>query len=108
MSSAWIKSIDRGNRDRLVKLATQDLADQLGIDPDSGGITLLSINPVTWADANLGYTRITGRKVVAGYVPGFQIVLGYGTRDYEYHSGFGQVVYVPPGKGQPPLPADAI
>ncbi|MEI6042823.1 MAG: hypothetical protein WCS37_00405 [Chloroflexota bacterium] len=108
MSSPWVKKLDRGHSDRLVKMAIQDLAEQVGLSPDSDAIKLVSVTPVTWPDASLGYTRLTGRKVVAGYVPGFQIILNYGNKDYDYHSGFGRVVCVPPGKGQPPLPADTL
>jgi hypothetical protein len=107
MGSAWLGSIDKENRERLVSLAVRDLAEQEGIDPASGLITVKSVTPVTWQDMNLGYPR-PGRKVAPGYVPGFQIILEYNSREYDYHSGFGRVVYVPPGKGQPPLPAEAI
>lgn len=105
MSSAWIGKIDRGNRDRLVQLAMQDLAERLEIDPET--ITLKNLTNVTWLDMSMGYPQ-PGRKVAPGYVPGFQIILTHGGQDYDYHSGFGRVVYVPAGKGQPPLPADAI
>lgn len=107
MGAVWTRSIDRGNRDRLVKLATADLAERVGVDPESDLITLRSVTPVTWLDMTLGYPR-PGRKVAPGYVPGFQIILVFGGQEYDFHSGFGQVVYVPKGKGQPPLPADAI
>ena len=105
MSSAWITKIDRGNRDRLVKLAMEDLAERLGLDLEP--ITLKSLTNVTWLDMSMGYPQ-PGRKVAPGYVPGFQIILTHAGKDYDYHSGFGRVVYVPEGKGQPPLPADAI
>ncbi len=107
MSSTWTRSIDRGNRDRLVNLAKQDLAEREGIDPDSDVISVKSVTPVTWLDMAMGYPQ-PGRKVAPGLVPGFQIILLYGNQEYDYHSGFGRVVYVPPGKGQAPLPADAI
>src|SRR5690349_21315749 len=107
MSATWVRSADRGNREELVQLAREDLAQRLEIAPDSALITVKSVTPVTWLDMTLGYP-LPGRKVAPGYVPGYQIILSHGSQQYDYHSGFGRVVYVPPGKGQPPLPADML
>ncbi len=107
MGSAWMQNIDRGNREHLIEMARRDLAERESISPTSDQITEKSVTPVVWLDMAMGYPQ-PGRKVAPGYVPGFQIILNYGGRDYDYHTGFGRVVYVPPGKGQPPLPADAM
>lgn len=106
MSDAtWIKSADRGNRERLIELAKEDLAERVEASP--ADITVTSVTPVTWLDMALGYPQ-PGRKVAPGYIPGYQIILSHGGQGYDYHSGFGRVVYVPKGKGQPPLPANTI
>lgn len=107
MGSAWLRTIDRGNQEHLVNMARRDLAEQAGTAPDDQAIVVKSVTPVTWLDMQMGYPQ-PGRKVAPGYVPGFQIILSYNGQDYDYHSGFGRVVYVPGGKSQPPLPADAI
>lgn len=101
----WVRSVDRGNREQLIELAKEDLAEREEIDPSA--ISVETVAPVTWLDMTLGYP-MPGRKVAPGYVPGYQIILQYGGRRYDYHAGFGRVVYVPAGKGQPPLPADVI
>ena len=106
MSDAtWVRSADKANRERLVQLATEDLAKREGTEPSF--ITVKSVTAVTWADMALGYPQ-PGRKVAPGYVPGYQIILNYEGRDFDYHSGFGRVVYVPAGKGQPPFPANML
>ena len=107
MSATWVRSADRGNREKIIQLAREELAQRFEIEPDSPSISVKSVTPVTWLDMMLGYP-LPGRKVAPGYVPGYQIILSYGSQEYDYHSGFGRVVYVPPGKGQPPLPADML
>lgn len=103
----WVRSADRGNRDRIVQLAIRDLAERLGEDENNGTITLKEIVPVTWPNMELGYPQ-PGRKAAPGVVPGYRITLEHNSREYDYHSGFGRVVFVPPGKGLPPLPADEL
>ncbi len=108
MSDAtWVRSADRGNREKMIELARQDLADRVGVDPTSPLITVESVAPVTWLDMTMGYP-LPGRKVAPGVIPGYQIFLSYGSQSYDYHTGFGRVLYVPPGKGQQPLPANML
>ncbi len=108
MSDAtWVRSADRGNREKMIELARADLAQRLEVEADSALIVVESVTPVTWQDMTMGYP-LPGRKVAPGYVPGYQIILSYGGQKYDYHSGFGRVLYVPPGKGQQPFPANML
>lgn len=105
MSATWVRSADRGNREKMIEMAVRDLTEREGVDPKL--IEVKSVTPVTWEDMALGYPQ-PGRKVAPGYVPGYQIILTLGGREFDYHSGFGRVVYVPAGKGQAPFPADML
>jgi hypothetical protein len=105
MSAVWVRSADRGNREKMVELAKRDLADREEIDETT--IEVESVTPVTWEDMSLGYPQ-PGRKFAPGYVPGYQIILTVAGREFDYHSGFGRVVYVPPGKGQAPFPPNMV
>jgi len=103
----WARTADRGNKERLTQLAMRDLAERVGEDVTSGAITVKEIVPVTWEDMSLGYPS-PGRRPAPGLIPGYQIILLHSGREYDYHSGFGRVLYVPPGKGRPALPADEL
>lgn len=103
----WVRTADRGNKDKIVQLAIKDLAERVGENENNSLITVKEVVPVTWEDMALGYPP-PGRKPAPGLIPGYQITLLYGNREYDYHSGFGRVVYVPAGKGRPPLPADEL
>ncbi len=106
MSDAtWVRGADKESRERMVKLAIEDLVKRE--DTPAELVKVVSVTPVTWQDMAMGYPQ-PGRKVAPGYVPGYQIILSYESREYDYHSGFGRVVYVPPGKGQAPLPANML
>ena len=106
MSDAtWVRSADKANRERIIQLAIEDLVKREGARADL--VTVKSVEAVTWEDMAMGYPQ-PGRKVAPGYVPGYQIILSYESREFDYHSGFGRVVYVPPGKGQAPFPANML
>ena len=103
----WVRTADRGNKEKITKLAIKDLAERVGEEVSDANITVKEIVPVTWEDMSLGYTQ-PGRKPAPGVIPGYQITLLHNGREYDYHTGFGRVVFVPAGKGRPPLPADAV
>ncbi len=104
--AVWVKGATRNSQEKMVQLSKEDLAEYLGL-PDASQIKLVEVTPVTWRDPDLGYPS-PGIKKQQGLVPGFQIFLEYSGREYEYHASFNRVVYVPAGKGQPPLPANAL
>lgn len=103
--SVWARSADKQSKERMVNLAKLDLAQMVETNPDY--IEIVEVKPVVWFDASLGYPQ-PGKKVVPGYVPGFQITLRYSERNYDYHTSFNRITYVPAGKGQPPLPAETL
>jgi hypothetical protein len=105
----WIKGATRNSQDKMVQLAKEDLAEYLGIpETDLELIKLVEVTAVTWKDPDLGYPPRAGSKKQQGLTPGFLIYLSYSGREYQYHSSFSRVVFVPAGKGQTPLPASAL
>jgi hypothetical protein len=103
--SVWARSADKQSKERMVTLAKKDLAQMLETNPDY--IEVVEVKTVVWVDAMLGYPQ-PGKKVVPGYVPGYQITLRYSERNYDYHASFNRVIYVPAGKSQAPLPASTL
>ncbi|MPZ61522.1 MAG: hypothetical protein GEU93_09535 [Propionibacteriales bacterium] len=71
-------------RGDVVAWAVADLADRLDVGPEQ--IEVLSVEEVTWRDRSLGCPR-PGMMYVQVLTPGNRIVLEYGGRRYEYHSG---------------------
>jgi hypothetical protein len=55
----------------------------LGLPADQ--VTLVSIEPVTWPDGCLGVVHM-GMLCTQGQVPGFRIVLGANSKQYEFHT----------------------
>ena len=108
--AVWVKGATRNSQERMVQRAKEDLAELLRIDDMPNlveKIKLVEVTPVTWHDPDLGLPT-PGIKKQQGLTPGFQIFLEYSGREYEYHSSFSRVIYVPAGKGQPPLHANAL
>ncbi|MEI7553685.1 hypothetical protein [Candidatus Chlorohelix sp.] len=108
--AVWVKGATRNSQDKMVQRAKEDLARVVGIEdmPELvSKIKLVSVTPVTWPDSQLGYLQ-AGLKKQQGINPGFLIKLDYSGREYTYHTSFSRVVYVPVGKGMPPLPANAM
>jgi hypothetical protein len=103
--SVWARRAEKESKERMVTLAKRDLAQMVESIPEN--VEVVEAKSVVWVDAMLGYP-LPGKKVVPGYVPGFQIRLRYSEREYVYHASFNRVTYVPAGKGQPPLPAETL
>ncbi len=64
-------------------LARGDLMQRLHVDPDTIG--LVSVDKVDWPDSCLGVST-AGKACAQVVTPGYKIVLGGGTRQYEYHT----------------------
>jgi hypothetical protein len=69
--------------EQVVQLATEDLAEQLGVEPEE--IRLISVEAMEWSDASLGcpqpdmmYTQVI--------TPGYKVVLEAQGERYEYHT----------------------
>ena len=76
--------------EKYVALSKSDLADRLHIDAEA--ITLVRSRAMIWPDAALGCPG-PGQVYARGRVPGYQIWLKAGDREYEYHTDLGgQVV----------------
>ena len=75
--------------ERVVQLAREDLAQRLGLAPES--IRLVSIHAVQWPDASLGCPQ-PGMVYAQVITPGFRMVLETEGRTYEYHTDAGQSV----------------
>jgi hypothetical protein len=66
--------------------AIADLADRLGIDPDT--IEVATYEEVTWRDGSLGCPK-PGRMYTQALVPGYRIVLRAEGVAYAYHGSAG-------------------
>ena len=70
-------------------------------------ITVLSAEPVTWADGSLGCPQ-AGMMYTQALVPGYRIVLQAGDQTLNYHAmSRGKPVFCPAGRVQVPVPAAA-
>ena len=68
-------------------------------------ITVLSADPVTWADGSLGCPQ-PGMMYTQALVPGYRIVLQAGDQTLNYHAmSRGKPVFCPAGRVQAPVPA---
>lgn len=68
---------------QLVNMACADLAKRLGVAAEQ--VALLSISPEQWADASLGCPE-SGKMYAQVITSGYQIILGYGGKTYDYRS----------------------
>jgi hypothetical protein len=70
-------------------------------------ITVLSADPVTWADGSLGCPQ-PGMMYTQALVPGYRIVLQAGDQTLNYHAmSRGKPVFCPAGRVQAPVPGAA-
>lgn len=93
--------MNQPGRKAVGDLAVADLAERLDVSPDQ--IDVLSVEEVTWRDRSLGCPR-PGMMYVQALTPGNRIVLEYGGRRYEYHSGGMRGPFLCENP-QPPLPS---
>lgn len=91
------------NLQNLVDKAKEDLAGRLSISVEQ--VNYIGVYDVTWPDASLGCPQ-EGMMYAQVLTPGYLIKLGYGSIQYEYHSGKStQVVFCEnPGPALPGLP----
>lgn len=66
-----------------VRLARQDLAARLGVQPAQ--IAVVQVEPVTWADRSLDCPEVDVLYAPAD-VPGYRILFSVGGQQYEYHT----------------------
>ncbi len=82
----------------LVEIARQDLAQTLGIAPES--ISVASVSAVEWRDSSVGCPQ-PGMNYLTVITPGYLILLEADGQTYEYHTDQNQVVTCE--DPQPPL-----
>lgn len=73
-----------GSLGPVVAAATSDLAARLGVPAED--VSVVSAELVTWPDAGLGCRR-PGMRYRQVPVDGSRVVLSYGGRRFDYHSG---------------------
>jgi len=78
----------------FVKLAEQDLADRLNINPDQ--IHFLKINDINWQDLTQGCTSTPGQKLTKGRLTGYRIWLEANGNNYAYHIGLDGTIFLCP------------
>jgi hypothetical protein len=71
-------------------------------------ITVLSADPVTWADGSLGCPQ-PGMMYTQALVPGYRIVLQAGDQTLNYHAmSRGKPVFCPADRAVMPAPSDRV
>jgi|GEM_PF-637628 len=74
----------------LADRARQDLAKRLSVPVND--ITIIQAAHVTWSDSSLGCPQ-PGMAYTQVLVPGFLVVLGTASQQYEYHAGKDQAIF---------------
>jgi hypothetical protein len=93
------------DRNQLIELAREDLAERVGIPQDQ--ITVTAVQPTEFNDASLGVPE-EGSSYAQVIVPGYIIQLEADGQTYRYHGGMGRVVLAPDqgagesGSAEPP------
>ena len=90
---------------RMVQLCVEDLAEELNVSAQN--VKVKSVLAVNWRNANLGIKQ-RGRDKIPGIVPGFRVLLTYQGREYDYHTGFGEVALCPVGRAEDPMPPESL
>jgi hypothetical protein len=76
----------------FIKLAEEDLANRLHINADE--IHFLKITDIDWQDITQGCT--SGQKLTKGRLSGYRIWLEASNRNYVYHVGLDNAIYLCP------------
>lgn len=82
LEGARVKEILHGERERGVSLATETLAEHLGVPEDD--LRLQSVSPVTWPDRGLGCPE-AGVSREPAPTPGFRVLLRAGEQIFRVH-----------------------
>lgn len=83
-----VKSLDEQGQ-RMLEQARQELAGKLGVSP--ARIQVLKAEPVLWPDTSLGCPQ-PGMMYAQVITPGYQFILEYEGKQYDYHAGRGHLV----------------
>jgi len=79
----------------FVKLVEEDLASRLAIAPDQ--IHFLKISDIDWQDITQGCTATPGQTLTKGRVSGYRIWLEANGKNYLYHIGLDNTIFLCPG-----------
>lgn len=85
---------------KLIDLATNDLAVKLATDPSE--IMLMEATAVTWPNSSLGCPQ-DGMVYAEVLTPGYLIVLKFGEELFEYHTSHDNTIVTCPNPS-PPVP----
>lgn len=83
-----VKSLDEQGQ-RMLEQARQELAGKLGVSP--ARIQVVKAEPVLWPDTSLGCPQ-PGMMYAQVITPGYQFILEYEGKQYDYHAGRGHLV----------------
>jgi hypothetical protein len=79
----------------FVKMVEEDLADHLNITTDQ--INFLKLSEIDWQDITRGCTSTPGQTLTKGRVSGYRIWLQANGKNYLYHIGLDNTIYLCPG-----------
>ncbi len=79
----------------FVKLVEEDLANRLAIALDQ--IHFLKISDIDWQDIRQGCTATPGQTLTKGRVSGYRIWLEANGKNYLYHIGLDNTIFLCPG-----------
>lgn len=79
----------------MLAQAREELAQKLGANPKD--ITVVAAEPIMWSDTSLGCPE-PGKMYAQVITPGYQFILAYEGKQYDYHAGRGHLVLCEPGK----------
>ena len=89
-------SFPSSSSNQYVKLAKQNLADQLQIDITQ--IQLLKIIEINWQDIAQGCSPNTNQVLTKGKLSGYRIWLKANNKDYVYHIGLDGEIHLCPSE----------
>ncbi|MGQ9516972.1 MAG: hypothetical protein ACUVT1_06880 [Anaerolineae bacterium] len=83
-----VKSLDEQGQ-RMLEQARQELAGKLGVSP--ARIQVVKAEPILWPDTSLGCPQ-PGMMYAQVITPGYQFILEYEGKQYDYHAGRGHLI----------------